>query len=100
VPERGRRVPQQHRLQLRQRRRQLPGGRHVPGVPLPRRPVPDANCQCADAGGYEPGRPPAPPVAGIDELCSLTPIGASLLATTAGGNQTLFVSDMERGPGF
>jgi hypothetical protein len=22
------------------------------------------------------------------------------LATTAGGNQTLFVSDMERGPGF
>jgi hypothetical protein len=37
---------------------------------------------------------------GIDELCSLTPIGASLLATTAGGNQTLLVSDMERGPGF
>jgi hypothetical protein len=40
--------------------------------------LPGANCQCADAGGYEPGRPPAPPVVGIDELCSLTPIGASL----------------------
>jgi len=61
---------------------------------------PDANCQCADAGGYEPVRPPVPPVAGIDELCALTSIGASLLATTPAGSQTIFVSDMERGPGF
>jgi hypothetical protein len=47
-----------------------------------------------------PTRPPVPPVAGIDELCALTAIGTSLLATTPAGSQTIFVSDLERGEGF
>jgi hypothetical protein len=50
--------------------------------------VPDAQCQCRDAGGYQPGRPPAPP---IDSITRTLEMRGGLLMTTAGDGTTRMI---------
>jgi hypothetical protein len=45
--------------------------------------MPDAQCQCAEVGGYEPGRPPVPPITRINELGTMRTLGSTTLATTS-----------------
>ena len=51
--------------------------------------MPDAQCQCGGVTGYEPGRPPVPPVDSIHELGTMRTLGTTTLATTSADGRSM-----------